>query len=295
VSPSLWDSLIDATVIVAGQRRSVKAILRTEIIDKVSAREVKRLGHRRSALLFGPPGTSKTTIVRALAQEIGWPYLEINPSHFLREGLNSIYQQADGIFRDLRDLSRAVVLFDEMDALVQSRSQNLDVTREFLTTSMLPKLAELHEGAQVIFFMATNHKAAFDPAITRPGRFDILLFVGPPAWRDKIRSVGKLLSGTEDPKALKTVSAVLQSWATKSTGLRRNLDLFTVGEFRSLLDHFRSGARLSDAVAKSGAAKAFEAEVATWSERLITLRQQKGDEASPRAEYETDRTASIIQ
>jgi SpoVK/Ycf46/Vps4 family AAA+-type ATPase len=70
--------------------------------------------------LFGPPGTSKTSLVRAFAREIGWPYIEITPSHFLRKGLEQIYVQADEVFDDLMDLKGVVILFDEMDALVQS-------------------------------------------------------------------------------------------------------------------------------------------------------------------------------
>src|ERR1022692_4074059 len=67
-----------------------------------------------------PPGTSKTTFARAVATQLGWPYIEINPSHFLSNGLEQIYVRTDEIFRDLMDLSGVVVLFDEMDALVES-------------------------------------------------------------------------------------------------------------------------------------------------------------------------------
>ena len=84
---------------------------------------------QRSALLFGPPGTAKTTIVRELARSVGWPCVEIRPSNFLKDGLEHIYESADEIFVDLMDLSRAVIFFDEMDALVQSRTAPLDVTR----------------------------------------------------------------------------------------------------------------------------------------------------------------------
>src|SRR5262249_51787126 len=147
---------------------------------------------RRSALLFGPPGTSKTSIVKALAKKIGWPFLEINPAHFLNEGLERIYVRADEVFEDLMDLSGVVVLFDEMDALVQKRkdedktSERLDVTRQFLTTSMLPKLSKLYERGGVLFFMATNYQSEFDEAIKRPRRFDLLLCMAPPPWRAKV-------------------------------------------------------------------------------------------------------------
>ena len=100
------------------------------------------MDHRRSALLFGPPGTAKSSLVRAIAKKVGWPLVELNPSDFLKEGLPRICtSQANDIFKDLKDLSRTVVFFDEMDALAQKREEGIDVTRQFLTTSMLPKLS----------------------------------------------------------------------------------------------------------------------------------------------------------
>src|SRR5208337_4391372 len=129
-----------------------------------------------SALLFGPPGTSKTTIAEVVAERLGWSLVVVTPSHFLSKGFEQIYVRANEIFEDLMDMSNVVILLDEMDALVQTRESprgndgqlgqgrgkgntpGLDVTRQLLTTSMLPKLADLYKRAQVVFLMATNHK-----------------------------------------------------------------------------------------------------------------------------------------
>ncbi len=146
-----------------------------------------------SAILFGPPGTSKTSLVKALAGSIDWKYIELHPSHFVSEGLPSVQQTADVIFKKLMELDHAVVLFDEIDELVRERDIEPDQFGRFLTTSMLPRLAELWKGRKVMYFVATNHIEYFDRAVTRSERFDALIFMSPPSFAVKRQKVLKIL------------------------------------------------------------------------------------------------------
>ena len=148
----------------------------------------------RSAILFGPPGTSKTTLVRALADFIEWDYVEIHASHFVAEGLPEVQKTADTIFKQISELDHAVVLFDEIDELVRERDMEKDAFGRFLTTSMLPKLAELWEARKILYFVATNHINYFDSAIIRSHRFDALILVSPPSYSSKIKEITRLLS-----------------------------------------------------------------------------------------------------
>jgi AAA+ superfamily predicted ATPase len=66
-------------------------------------------------LLFGPPGTSKTSIAKAISERLGWPLVVITPSEFLSKGLEQIYVRVDEIFKDLMDISGAVILFDAVN------------------------------------------------------------------------------------------------------------------------------------------------------------------------------------
>ena len=283
-----WNKLADSKVSCQGTAKdTAKGVLEEEFINPLSQLPVGSsrftINGRRSALLFGPPGTAKTTIVRELARSIGWPCVEIRPSNFLKDGLEHIYESADEIFADLMDLSKTVIFFDEMDALVQSRTTPLDVTRQFLTTSMLPKLAELHDHGRVVFFVATNYRATFDEAVIRPGRFDLLLFVGPPSWAEKLRSISAMVKNhplcvgvqaAQINASVETLRKSLESWATNK-GLVDQLQLFTFGEMKSLLEQLlrRTGeSSLPEAAAKV-TQEDFASAVADWSQNYIVLRE----------------------
>jgi hypothetical protein len=296
-----WDRFMDVTIDLMGAPpSSVKKLLKDHMLDPIRAtpQHADKLKCCHSALLFGPPGTSKTSIVEAVAEELGWPFLEITPSHFLKRGMERIYERANEIFDDLMDLSKVVILFDEMDALVQRRSggadaERLDVTRQFLTTSMLPKLAKLHKHARVVFFMATNHQREFDEAIKRPGRFDLLLCMGPPSWTVKAANLDTWLSDKEsDPVGVKKQ---LKQWG-QDKDIASMLDRFTFGEMREFFDHLASHyGSLTEYVEKKKKDD-FKTLVQQWANHSITLRNVGGVERNlVLDEYEQDKSASKIQ
>lgn len=163
----------------------------------------------RAAILFGPPGTSKTTLVRSLAEAIDWRYVEIHASHFVAEGLAEVQKTADRIFGELSELDHGVVLFDEIDELVRERDMEKDAFGRFLTTSMLPKLAELWENRKILYFVATNHINYFDSAIIRSHRFDVLMLVSPPSFKRKVDQLQRLLSDVHGIHAV-TFSSTLE-------------------------------------------------------------------------------------
>jgi hypothetical protein len=156
-----------------------------------------------SAILFGPPGTTKTTIVKAMAQGLGWPLVTLSPGTFIRDGLENVEKRAGEVFSHLRDLTRVVVLFDECDELFRKRrgfsgSVNERSNEEarsisaFMTASMLPKLQGLRDNGQIFFVIATNYLEEIDPAAKRIGRIDRVVGVG---WPDT-KQRGKIIEQT---------------------------------------------------------------------------------------------------
>jgi len=85
------------------------------------------------------------------------------------------------------ETERVVVLLDEFDEFVRERgSSAAEQFSRLLTTAMLPKLANIYKRARLVFIIATNNIAQFDPAIQRPGRFDHIVQVMPPTYDAKI-------------------------------------------------------------------------------------------------------------
>ncbi len=134
-----------------------------------------------SAILFGPPGTAKTTVVAAIADWLGWALVTVDTSVFLANGLPNVARTMSDVFDKLQALENTVVLFDEVEEFCLDRNNDaLSMESRMLTTAMLTKLADLRASRRVAFFIATNRLLALDAAVTRPGRFDLQLCVGTP-------------------------------------------------------------------------------------------------------------------
>ena len=246
-----FDAIVDIEIHCKQPPESLKKILDDQMLAGFrtkgdnAERELRRRPAKgpRSALLFGPPGTSKTELAEAVAKSLNWPLVQIDPSHFLRQSLDQIYVEAETIFADLADLSGVVVLFDEMDALVQTRDSaaKLDTAGQFLTTFMLPKLTRLHDQGRLIFFMATNFQDRFDPAIKRPGRFDLLLCMGPPTLEEKVRELHRFLGEQDLTVHSREAGRRLLELARAVPRIESQLEFYTFSEFRGLLKRLGRG------------------------------------------------------
>jgi hypothetical protein len=172
-----------------------------------------------SLLLPGPPGTRKTSLVRRLAQALGWPLLTLTPPDFFGAGGLELFEAtAAGVFRDLMRLRRVVVLFDECEDFFRKRDPAISsgdrTMGAFITAGMLPRLQRLHERGWIIFVLATNALLSeLDPAVVRPGRFDFQQEMWNPPLRAQRRYVEPRV---RDPDRLRLLDEALVDWAGRS-------------------------------------------------------------------------------
>jgi hypothetical protein len=165
----------------------------------------------RSAILFGPPGTSKTTMVEALAGALGWKFIEVTPARFIDRGMDFVSAKADQLFRQIMEVDHCVVLLDEIDELIQLRGTEADPMERFFTTTMLPRLAALWARGRVLFFVNTNDIERVDIAIRRAQRFDAALLVLPPSYAVKKKMLAEQDTSIDVPWTHEDVNSRLEA------------------------------------------------------------------------------------
>ncbi len=193
----IMENFLDSKMKKNGRDISLKKTLKFCILDKLS-KSVDKVTYTQglpkevpiSLLLFGPPGTAKTTSAKNIAKAAGWPLLQIDPSHFTKNGINNALSEANFIFDLLENNDKLVVLLDEIDELVRERSGEKESLSRFFTTAMLPKLMKIRESRKIVLIVATNFVNNFDSAIKRRGRFDAILQIMPPLGSEKIAKRG---------------------------------------------------------------------------------------------------------
>ncbi|MDQ3127929.1 MAG: AAA family ATPase [Chloroflexota bacterium] len=156
----------------------------TETIDFLKSPErFRKLGARipRGIMLYGPPGTGKTMLARAVAAEAGVPFLYASGSEFVEKYVGVGAKRVRDLFAQARKLGRAVIFFDEFDALGKARGgTNSHEEREQTLNQLLVELDGFSTTEDIIVIAATNRLDILDSAILRPGRFNRKVHVGMP-------------------------------------------------------------------------------------------------------------------
>lgn len=168
----LWD-------LAAGMSRE-KELIDSRIVRPLAAPSLaRRIGLRApaTALLFGPPGTGKTTFARAIASRLRWPFIELLPSK-MSAADRSLANELRNAFQEIGVLDNVVLFIDEFDELVPARDER--PASATVVNELLKSIPEFRQRPGRLLVCATNFVNAIDPAVLRPGRFDLLIGIGPP-------------------------------------------------------------------------------------------------------------------
>ncbi|AZF83687.1 CDC48 family AAA ATPase [Saccharolobus solfataricus] len=135
----------------------------------------------KGILLFGPPGTGKTMLAKAVATESGANFIAVRGPEILSKWVGESEKAVREIFRKARMYAPAVIFFDEIDSIAPIRGISYDSgVTERIVNQLLAEMDGIEKLENVVVIAATNRPDILDPALLRPGRFEKLIYVPPP-------------------------------------------------------------------------------------------------------------------
>ena len=148
-------------------------------------------------LLYGPPGTGKTYLAKALAGEIGYPYVTLRGGDVLSRYINASTEQVNDLFREARALAEyaggALIFIDEIDSVLKARqSTNQHAEDRKVVNEFLSHIEDIGEQ-NILFIGATNVHDELDSAAL--SRFDKELFVDLPNEHTRREIIATHLDG----------------------------------------------------------------------------------------------------
>lgn len=172
VDPAAWDE-------IAGMVE-LKDLIDDRLLRPLLAPDLAAnfgLAMPAALVLFGPPGTGKTSFARAVAARLGWPFVELLPSK-LATGDGGLATELRRALRVLAQLEHVVAFIDEFDEIATSRTAEPD--GRAVVNELLKAIPQFRNHPGRLLICATNFVERLDPAVIRPGRFDLVIPVGPP-------------------------------------------------------------------------------------------------------------------
>ncbi|WP_435128126.1 proteasome-activating nucleotidase Pan1 [Halobaculum sp. D14] len=134
-------------------------------------------------LLHGPPGTGKTMLAKAVANETDATFIKMAGSELVHKFIGEGAKLVRDLFEVARENEPAVLFIDEIDAIASKRTDSKTSGDAEVQRTMMQLLSEMDgfdERGEVRIIAATNRFDMLDPAILRPGRFDRLIEVPKP-------------------------------------------------------------------------------------------------------------------
>ena len=202
----------------------VKDQIRFKVIEPMRNPELAKLYKIEPGakiLLYGPPGTGKTFIARAIAGEVDAVFYAVNCQDLISKYMGDSSKKLDELFEEAQNNERAIIFFDEFDAVASKRGDGADgVDQEMarFVATFLTKVDGFKKSKtnkMLLLIAATNRPWALDSAMLRGGRFDTHIYVSVPDQSAREFLVKKALNGLPIDE---DVDIVKLAWALEGYG-----------------------------------------------------------------------------
>jgi len=164
------------------QIREVREAVEEPLVNAEQFREVG-IEPPSGVLLHGPPGTGKTMLAKAVANETDATFIKMAGSELVRKFIGEGARLVRDLFELAAEREPAIIFIDEIDAIAAKRTESKTSGDAEVQRTMMQLLSEMDgfdERGEIRIIAATNRFDMLDRAILRPGRFDRLIEVPNP-------------------------------------------------------------------------------------------------------------------
>jgi len=182
-------------------RRTLTEAIELPLLHEDELKEFK-VKPAKGILMFGPPGCGKTLIAKAAANELKATFLSLTPADISRRGYEGAVSLIKEMFNRARENAPAIIFIDEIESVTPARDYYKSKIMEDMVAQFLQELDGMKELKNVILIGATNQPQIIDKALMRPGRFDKIVFVGPPSKEGRIQIFKNYLAGIKGIEAI---------------------------------------------------------------------------------------------
>ncbi len=166
---------------IAGMKNEKEMLERRLVLPLSDAKLAEAFGVEppKAIVLFGPPGTGKTTFAKAVASRLDWPFIEVFPSRLAGDP-NGVAGGLREVFTEVNELENVVVFIDEVEEIASKRKGDPPSPTQGVTNELLKLIPNFREKPGHLLVVATNYIRALDDAFLRHGRFDYVIPIGLP-------------------------------------------------------------------------------------------------------------------
>ena len=226
---------------IGGLEEQIREVIETVEQPLVNAEQFREVGidPPSGVLLHGPPGTGKTMLAKAVANETDATFIKMAGSELVQKFIGEGARLVRDLFELASEHEPAVIFIDEIDAIAAKRTESKTSGDAEVQRTMMQLLSEMdgfEDRGDIRIIAATNRFDMLDRAILRPGRFDRLIEVPMPDWdgRKRILEIHTREMNLDDDVELATLASDTEGFSgAELASLSTEAGMFAIRDERT--------------------------------------------------------------